>query len=233
MRNLKARLEQDIAQAHKYSVNNRADILLSETCGCFYCVEIFAPKEIDEWCDNDNTAICPRCGIDSVIGSQFGFLVTKAFLQKIRNHWFSENTDQFIEDAINYVGAVWRTHYPDATHAPLTLLYDQSDQRSAMLSGLSHIAHGYAGDLILENPDQRILTNAFSLGEIPPLDCLILKCVDDHGQDIDLFLKKLKPNGIAIVFDHVLDLFSWQELPVPHDLEGLQRLAATYIKPIG
>lgn len=36
-------------------------------CGCFFCGRIYHPSEIAEWCDKGLTAICPRCGIDSVI----------------------------------------------------------------------------------------------------------------------------------------------------------------------
>ncbi len=42
-------------------------------CGCYYCERIFQSDEIKEWIYGDNpadrngTAICPYCGIDSVI----------------------------------------------------------------------------------------------------------------------------------------------------------------------
>lgn len=34
------------------------------------------------------TALCPRCGIDSVIGSPSGYPVTPEFLGRTREHWF-------------------------------------------------------------------------------------------------------------------------------------------------
>ncbi len=41
-------------------------------CGCFYCKSIYSASEVKEWCDNDGrgdkTALCPKCGIDSVLG---------------------------------------------------------------------------------------------------------------------------------------------------------------------
>jgi len=48
----------------------------------------FAPTEIEDWTDDDETAICPRCGIDSVIGSESNFPITSDFLKKMRGHWF-------------------------------------------------------------------------------------------------------------------------------------------------
>jgi hypothetical protein len=35
--------------------------------GCFYCVTVFDVQEIDEWIDGGQTALCPHCGIDSVL----------------------------------------------------------------------------------------------------------------------------------------------------------------------
>lgn len=37
-------------------------------CGCYYCGEVFDVNDIKEWVDDaPRTAICPYCGIDSVI----------------------------------------------------------------------------------------------------------------------------------------------------------------------
>ncbi len=78
--------------AHKHSIFHKSEILQSEICGCFYCLEIFPPNKIERWVDEDinpeQTALCPECDIDSVIGSASGFPITKEFLAKMRNHWF-------------------------------------------------------------------------------------------------------------------------------------------------
>lgn len=82
----------DYIQAHQYSGLNRELIMKSDQCGCFYCLETFEPTEITEWVDETNskgaTALCPRCGIDSVIGSASGFPITRAFLNSMRAYWF-------------------------------------------------------------------------------------------------------------------------------------------------
>jgi hypothetical protein len=80
--------------AHARSSMHRAEILASEWCGCFYCGTVFEPGEIGEWVDGvdgngvPQTALCPHCGIDSVIGSASGFPVTPVFLMRMRSHWF-------------------------------------------------------------------------------------------------------------------------------------------------
>jgi hypothetical protein len=38
-----------------------------EFCGCYCCVQVYSPELIAEWEDEEQTAICPKCGIDSVI----------------------------------------------------------------------------------------------------------------------------------------------------------------------
>lgn len=74
--------------AHKSSTHNRQQIAQSDVCGCFYCLAVFGPSEIKEWVDNDDTALCPRCGIDSVLGSASGFSINEEFLRRMREYWF-------------------------------------------------------------------------------------------------------------------------------------------------
>ncbi len=61
-------------------------------CGCFYCLEIYSPVEITRWIDERDgvgtCALCPRCGIDSVIGSASGYPITEEFLKKMHHYWF-------------------------------------------------------------------------------------------------------------------------------------------------
>lgn len=79
--------------AHKRSIRHRAEIEASTVCGCFYCKEMFAPNDIQDWTDTSNpiaeqTALCPRCGIDSVIGDRSGFAITPEFLGKMNKERF-------------------------------------------------------------------------------------------------------------------------------------------------
>jgi hypothetical protein len=82
----------DIQKAHGHSSDHRAEIAASTTCGCFYCCSIFPPEGIEEWVDEvdgiGQTALCPRCGIDSVIGDRGGFPISAEFLNRMKAHWF-------------------------------------------------------------------------------------------------------------------------------------------------
>ena len=83
-----------LEKAHRHCGRHREEVLSSEVCGCFYCLSIFSPEEIDEWIDWDDngvgqTGLCPKCGIDSVIGSRSGFPIAEPFLKKMKKHWFN------------------------------------------------------------------------------------------------------------------------------------------------
>jgi acetone carboxylase gamma subunit len=53
---------------------------------------MFPPDEIEDWVDElegvGQTALCPNCGIDSVIGSASGYSITTDFLENMKRHWF-------------------------------------------------------------------------------------------------------------------------------------------------
>lgn len=79
----------DLVAAHAHSSDHRVQVLASKACGCFYCRRTFSPEEIGEWIDDDQTALCPKCGIDSVIGDRSGYQLSDEFLRAMRARWFS------------------------------------------------------------------------------------------------------------------------------------------------
>jgi hypothetical protein len=78
----------DVERAHQHSSRHRSEIEASERCGCFYCLRTFAPDEIEDWLVNEQTALCPHCMIDSVLGSASGFPITAEFLRRMHARWF-------------------------------------------------------------------------------------------------------------------------------------------------
>lgn len=59
--------EKRLKDLHKSSSLHREIILGGDDCSCFYCESVYSPQEIVRWCDEGQTAICPKCGIDSVL----------------------------------------------------------------------------------------------------------------------------------------------------------------------
>lgn len=85
-----------IEKAHKATLYNEKDIMGSTTCTCFYCGYQFnAHSEKDlEWWDEHSpkgkTLVCPKCGIDVVIGEASGFPITdKDFIYECSEAWFN------------------------------------------------------------------------------------------------------------------------------------------------
>jgi len=54
----------------KESMKNRQAITESEKVGCYFCIEAFDSKEVTEFCDNGETGLCPKCGVDSLLPNQ-------------------------------------------------------------------------------------------------------------------------------------------------------------------
>lgn len=60
---------------------NREHILGVGEASCYYCLEYFPANEITEWVDNHLTAVCPRCGIDSVSAGKVDLKTLKKWHQ--------------------------------------------------------------------------------------------------------------------------------------------------------
>ena len=83
----------ELDRAHAHSWANRQEVMDSEKCGCFFCLEIFSPVAITTWALDDddvaNVAVCPYCEVDAVIGDRSGFPIETGFLKSMRLRWFS------------------------------------------------------------------------------------------------------------------------------------------------
>jgi len=85
--------ESALKQAHERSCRNKATLSASEKAGCFHCCKVYPASQVKEWIREEGdgaTAVCPHCGIDSVIGSSSGWPLTAAFLEAMRHRWFGE-----------------------------------------------------------------------------------------------------------------------------------------------
>jgi hypothetical protein len=90
----------DLLAAHRHITNNRGEIEASKVCGCFYCMQMFPPSEIVAWAGfdmnnlddpdatNAETALCPRCGSESVLGDKSGYQINAAFLSSMHEAWY-------------------------------------------------------------------------------------------------------------------------------------------------
>lgn len=79
-------MNKGVITAHEFCYSNRQSLEKSDRCGCFYCLSIYDPAIIDEWAGD--SAICPNCSINAVIGDASGLPINKDFLREMRNYWF-------------------------------------------------------------------------------------------------------------------------------------------------
>lgn len=78
-----------LKQAHKLSSKHGQAVKASKQCGCFFCLSTFDPKHIYEWIDSGDTALCPVCGIDSVLPENDLCEATNLeFLTEMKEYWF-------------------------------------------------------------------------------------------------------------------------------------------------
>lgn len=77
-----------LERLHAYSSNNRSLVAVSDKCYCFYCKQSMYRGEIEDYADNGQTAICPKCGIDAVIPDSIEEDVDESIIEEMHEYWF-------------------------------------------------------------------------------------------------------------------------------------------------
>jgi hypothetical protein len=78
--------------AKERASRHRAELEASGRCACFFCFKKFATTEIKTWIDAAETALCPFCGLDSVLGSGTDHRIDDQFLRKMHQHYYAYRT---------------------------------------------------------------------------------------------------------------------------------------------
>ncbi|NRF67370.1 cytoplasmic protein [Aquincola sp. S2] len=91
-----------LLEAHGHTSNNRLELEASKLCGCCSCIQIFPPRDIVAWTGLDmsnfdnpdtasaETALCPRCGSEALIGDGSGYSINPDFLTRMNQAWFQK-----------------------------------------------------------------------------------------------------------------------------------------------
>lgn len=74
-------------QYHNLSFKNK-EIIRDLECGCFQCIKTFHFNEIKHFTDNEKTALCPFCDINSVIP-----VTDINILKEMQFFWFSNKNN--------------------------------------------------------------------------------------------------------------------------------------------
>lgn len=78
----------DLDEIYSHASEHKDEILISEICGCFFCESRFPPAEITKWHEEEQTALCPKCGLDAVIGSASSTEISKKTLNDMNKAYF-------------------------------------------------------------------------------------------------------------------------------------------------
>ena len=82
--------------AKQHSISNWDDLSRSTICGCYHCRKIFLSNEIHDWIGMDGrsadsaTALCPFCGMNSVIAESSSYPLKQDFLSHMNKYWFRD-----------------------------------------------------------------------------------------------------------------------------------------------
>ena len=76
----------DLKNSAQYAWNNFDTVKNSTICGCFHCVEIINKNDINEWTDYGKTAICPKCGRDTIVPQNNSIIINLENLKKIHDY---------------------------------------------------------------------------------------------------------------------------------------------------
>jgi hypothetical protein len=79
--------EREASLLHRHTRANRMELEASEVCGCIACERIYFPSEVVRWAA-DETAVCPHCGVDAVVGSASGIPIMPGVLRRAHARWF-------------------------------------------------------------------------------------------------------------------------------------------------
>lgn len=84
---------EQLAHAARHARGNDLSVKRSTHCACYCCEHQFDAKKVVEWTPEDRdgkiNAICPNCGVDSVIGDASGIAINEPLLTALNERYFS------------------------------------------------------------------------------------------------------------------------------------------------
>lgn len=91
-----------LEQVHKHSFKNKEELLKSEKCACFHCFKVYNPTEIESYLvekDGKETALCPHCMCDTVIGDASRFILSDQLIDAMAHLYLRGLTREEMKDS--------------------------------------------------------------------------------------------------------------------------------------
>ena len=80
--------ESRMHKLYAYASHNKHMVEKSDKCYCFHCKSMFESSEVDSYLENEQTALCPKCNIDSVIPDSVDDTVDESVIAEMHDYWF-------------------------------------------------------------------------------------------------------------------------------------------------
>lgn len=75
---------------HQHSLKNKFEVINSNKCACFHCFRVYDSDDVDTFLqenDGQETAICPFCITDTIIGDASGFNLTDEMIDALAHEY--------------------------------------------------------------------------------------------------------------------------------------------------
>ena len=82
--------EQESTLYHSHTIRNREEINQSAYCHCISCIKSYPSPIVMDFINeiDGETALCPYCGVDAVIGDACGLVINQEILSTLNKRWF-------------------------------------------------------------------------------------------------------------------------------------------------
>lgn len=74
--------------AHSHTIRNRSEIARSHICVCLCCKARFKAAEVTGYIDSGETALCPCCGCDAVVGDSSCADISPQAVEELNKKYF-------------------------------------------------------------------------------------------------------------------------------------------------
>lgn len=88
----------------KHAKDNELEIIQSDLCGCYFCRHIFSAREVSDWVEDEHhvSAVCPECGMDTVIGDHSGVPISKDLLKEMNDYFYGQADGRDTDSAVRF-----------------------------------------------------------------------------------------------------------------------------------
>ena len=94
--------------------------------GCYYCTKQYPSDEIEEFVDGEKTAICPKCGIDSVVSFEGALEKLSDLMFRVTDDRLDPHTLHALEDTASSIAMkLDLLEVPGSWKAFLGIAFDQ------------------------------------------------------------------------------------------------------------